>query len=91
MKILPPRECGGVKKEETLAPNYSSEVSCSNQPGATFTALGDKVLELCEIIKQRRQIHYNLGVMTRDIRLAYGKAQEERRVKALNEEINQAT
>lgn len=63
----------GYGKEETLTPNHSRDVRCSDQSGAAFFALNNKMMESCEFI------------MIRDIRLAYRKGQDERRVKVSTE------
>ncbi|CAD7078607.1 unnamed protein product [Hermetia illucens] len=48
-------------------------------------------MELCEFIKERRNIHQNIRAMIRGIRLTYGKAQDERVGKSPIGKVNQAT
>ncbi|CAD7084862.1 unnamed protein product [Hermetia illucens] len=80
------RIAGVFEEEESLTPIHPSDALGNDQSGAAFTALGKKIMELCEFIKERRNIHQNIRAMIRGIRLTYGKAQVERIGK-----VNQAT
>lgn len=51
------------------------------------------MMELCEFIKELLNLHHNMSIRTTiiGIRLVYGKAQDEKGVKASNDEFSQAT
>lgn len=53
--------------------------------------MGDKIRDLCEFIKEHGNIHQSIRVMIRGIRLVFGKAQDEKKVKVSSEKMSHVT
>lgn len=63
----------------------------NDHPGATFAALGEKIMELCEFIKDRKNIHQNIRAMISCIRMTYGRDQKEKGACKPEKKVTQAT